>query len=1077
MIAVENSNTLKSLIETSYNLKTGAGCRIEYNINSMVNSPTVTGPSISETDPFKKLFPVDSIVKANRPTAAGVKYYVLGDVASKDWNNPKSVSYSKNYRLYIPGASLSYKYYLSSPGASETISITYPKKVFVNKITIKFEISHSVPTSFSISGTAFGGSESLLKSGTSSNIKSFPTNPDNKVFDEGTVSIYYTGSGWSFSETDLNTASHVELSAVKLNFSAAAGEYVGVIALTPKYVIDIDEYVVDFSINKETTSDQSSVLPVGYVNSNTANINLSTYNKDSLKVKSYDRENSSFENDIIYFYKMSEVKPYIKIYHSAGTYGSSDKYDKIPQGTFYMDSSKITEYGDFTINALDGSKILQDIIPQDALCEKYSTTAIIRRMLDNVGFTNYKFNLDGENDTSVMTPLYWWTDDTKTVWEHIQELCRDSQMTAIFDENNVLQFYSREYLYKDASTTWTMYRDKVGDNLPNIIEFNKEDLPSANKVKILWQTPQKSNAINGGTSIWQSSETYLSAYGLKENILSSATTNDYISLVPITTEQFQQTLIINSFSGYLLINSEIIEFDAIEYDYTPISGGSKVQVDITSETDILKYNSLADGDLAPTGRYRIKTRGALNTATSPYPNHYASSDSIIQQWTTGATEFTYSAILEGSKNSKVIAKSAVGQISSKTMFTINNISSVPNHYEIAYKSFPSMTSQSASNIKYYACGTTFFFAIDSTKLDQLDASGGFAFFVSDSGTSMYYVRVRSTYGSNSLDSALKDVVIYKSVNGVLKELKDSQTSDSQITNIYGGIPYKIDITVKSTSTANVINLYINGNKITATDTFSNSNPAIAFSDKLGMISQKNKLSFDYVYGMDIDESVYAAGSTFNIYTGQYSNKLLNIAFGNIIFDKSGLGNTNKAVEDFGPVAREIRKDSIRFNTRPAYPLTPSLGINEFAKVLGYKLSPFGAETYVINNSAEYVALSDGNAADYFISGKTLSTSSPLEYTNYIENDNTIQEPVIFESTWIQTVTDAKNLADWIKNQWSKKQYILDMSIFGNPLISVGDIVEVNYPYQDLVSGQKFLITGVNQKYNGGLETNIICRTL
>ena len=212
-------------------------------------------------------------------------------------------------------------------------------------------------------------------------------------------------------------------------------------------------------------------------------------------------------------------------------------------------------------------------------------------------------------------------------------------------------------------------------------------------------------------------------------------------------------------------------------------------------------------------------------------------------------------------------------------------------------------------------------------------------------------------------------VIYKCINGVLQPLADNQNTTSQITNIYGGVPFKIDISVKSTATSNTINFYWNGNKITAIDTFTVSSPAVPFSDKLAMISQKNKLSFDYIYGMDIDSTTYGNNTIFNIYSGQDSGMLLNLSFGNAVFNTSGLGTMNKAVEDFGPIAREIRKDVMKFNTRPAYPLQPSLGINEFAKILGYRLTPFGAESYVINNSGEYVPLSDGIAADYFISGK------------------------------------------------------------------------------------------------------------
>jgi hypothetical protein len=92
--------------------------------------------------------------------------------------------------------------------------------------------------------------------------------------------------------------------------------------------------------------------------------------------------------------------------------------------------------------------------------------------------------------------------------------------------------------------------------------------------------------------------------------------------------------VINEFSGYLLINSEIVEYDAIEYEYVTAvndtvngqtyTAGSKVKVAITGPNDIAKYRgrarSVADQTsgsslttFTPTHRYRIKTRGAFGT--------------------------------------------------------------------------------------------------------------------------------------------------------------------------------------------------------------------------------------------------------------------------------------------------------------------------------------------------------------------------------------------------------------------------------------------------------------------------------
>jgi hypothetical protein len=52
-----------------------------------------------------------------------------------------------------------------------------------------------------------------------------------------------------------------------------------------------------------------------------------------------------------------------------------------------------------------------------------------------------------------------------------------------------------------------------------------------------------------------------------------------------------------------------------------------------------------------------------------------------------------------------------------------------------------------------------------------------------------------------------------------------------------------------------------------------------------------------------------------------------------------------------------------------------------------------------------------------------------------------------------------------------------MEVFGNPLISVGDIVTVKYTYQGFAGIEKLIVTSVSHRYSNGLETSITCRTL
>jgi hypothetical protein len=52
-----------------------------------------------------------------------------------------------------------------------------------------------------------------------------------------------------------------------------------------------------------------------------------------------------------------------------------------------------------------------------------------------------------------------------------------------------------------------------------------------------------------------------------------------------------------------------------------------------------------------------------------------------------------------------------------------------------------------------------------------------------------------------------------------------------------------------------------------------------------------------------------------------------------------------------------------------------------------------------------------------------------------------------------------------------------MNVFGNPLISVGDIITVNYPYHQFDNTQNIIVTSVNHEYNNGLTTSIVGRTI
>jgi hypothetical protein len=236
--------------------------------------------------------------------------------------------------------------------------------------------------------------------------------------------------------------------------------------------------------------------------------------------------------------------------------------------------------------------------------------------------------------------------------------------------------------------------------------------------------------------------------------------------------------------------------------------------------------------------------------------------------------------------------------------------------------------------------------------------------------------------------------------------------------------------------------------------------------------------YDYVYAMPLEEAQYNSGVLQNVYNGQFNNTMLNFLYGEKVlsnFNKTTL--TNGKLEEFGTVARELRKVNIKYESRPGYPLYPSLGINKFINVLGSRLTSFGAEVYLINNAGTWVPLDDSSLHSFSVIGNYVVTSGQHEYTDSSVNEYSNPEPVIFQSSWIQKEDDAKSISKWIKDLWSKQQTVINLQVFGNPMVSVGDIITINYPSNNLDGTQKFVVMNVNNSFNQGLETSITARTL
>jgi len=655
---ISASNNLKQVLYNNTSIKISSGCYIEYNMNNLLDNISATNnildsiytgqivnpisgaaawPS-SRPNPYKKLFPVDSIIKPFRPVNSGIKYFILADADTytNSFSSYRSVKYPESQpRIYYPGVETFYKYWVTPIDRGIDVTINYATSgiqyALTNKIVLKFEKNHALPSTYTVVITKSDNSQVTI-----ANALSTPS--------DGNISLFYNGTTWSASQLPepVTYGDPISIKSITVTSpSAGVGKIIGLIEVSARWVKDISEDVISFNINKESSASSEDILPVGKLTANSLNLNLAKYNQSSPQYVSYNRS-TAFNSSLTYLYKNVILNPYFKIYHANGAITEgSNKYDKISQGSFYVDSWDIDSYGGSTITALDNTKYLMETIAPDILCEYYPATAIIRRLLDSVGFTNYTFNLTGETDSSIPFINYFWTDGSKTVWEHIQDLCRDIQMNAVMDENNILQFYSRDYLYSKTEKMWNFYYEKEGSSLPNIINFSQKDIASANQVKVIWSTPVSSTYLGASGPLWQSPTSYLIAGGLKESITS---TSNKITLDLETLDKYSKFQSGFNFNGYFLIDSEILEFDAIGYQYIPKESnpstiydalleynvpndGRFINVWIQSSADVNKYRNFSKVGAAtinseiyfkPNGVYRIKTRGALGTTASSH---------------------------------------------------------------------------------------------------------------------------------------------------------------------------------------------------------------------------------------------------------------------------------------------------------------------------------------------------------------------------------------------------------------------------------------------------------------------------
>jgi hypothetical protein len=218
-------------------------------------------------------------------------------------------------------------------------------------------------------------------------------------------------------------------------------------------------------------------------------------------------------------------------------------------------------------------------------------------------------------------------------------------------------------------------------------------------------------------------------------------------------------------------------------------------------------------------------------------------------------------------------------------------------------------------------------------------------------------------------------------------------------------------------------------------------------------------SFDFVYATSITDSDFAKDVSYDPYKGFLGiNSKIVKYFSDFLFSGSAAVSKPIWMREFGPVARELKRITFRYSS-PGFPKFTQTILNPNVTVVGKSLDSFTADVFVMNNSGAFTPLSDGTEKRFTVIGDYVQTKDAFEYIDSSISEEDKKQGIAFDSTWIQKDSEAKALHDWIRKQWSKQQRVVEIDTFFNPLIEIGDVVEVSYPSNGIYSSEDSVPAG------------------
>jgi hypothetical protein len=1092
------SDAVRDAIRTSYNLNAVPRLTIDWNYNRYTN-PTADNTPSEDTEGYDiDRFPIESIIHPLRPQKGAAKARVNEAVAADRYTK------STAPRFYVSDTDDVYKYWTSPyptngsgvfPNHTDGITtarprVEYDRVVLASKIVIKLENTWASPNASQVRiKTSVGGTYSTIA-----------TNP---TADEaaGIVTLYYTGSSWSTTKPlspVMTSVAGIEYRVTSLkggtkrdgnrmsyrvrsssneadwgtwHATTGANSSLNVIAIEAHLEQDLTNRLITVEDTFDM-SDKSQLYPIGTITSNVGTLTLA--NDDGI---------FNVENETSLYYGLIEPNAEVNLEY---IYTINGVQHSVQEFKMYINQwSSDDEGGTTEVELEDYSKYLKEIKPNPFMVENKSSAEIVWRVLDSVGFVNYEIGLEDVVNNSRI-PIFWTTGDD-TVWEVLDQLAQATQTAIYFDENGTVQVQTREAAFRDSDVDWNLLGQNDGLDLADIQSWSPESEYEANKIEVKYKsTKWKLNSLGkpAMSVVWQPDDTLTVRSSQLLQPINDSSTELFIG---------QKEAVIWPYESKVTVDGEIIQYKGktfVYYTYTEGTDGFgnptytapvRNTVVAKSQEDYDNYNKMTPYEYRNrnnfTGGLVITERGVWNTEQKDHTVD-------INGWTTKME-------LNGASDTPTSSTNPAGFSQNKKESTA--VLNTPGAMNGAGDTFWAFRGGPASS-GYKSYGTRFKFVNDKASTTQ---RAGISYQLSGARENGYYVEVRTSGSLSAADrQASNEVTVYSKTNG-----KYTVVANGAPVFIGQDIWYELDI-YHSTTVGNSqrISVFLNGQLVARGTT--DSSTAKSDSGRFGMFARgKTHAEFEYIYA--VARPIVEPDNDYGFYDlkyggvrgGQWQQEYVwetrtrRVKIRKHKWTKEEYKHNLYLFDEFGPYVHEVREFDVKFDPNPVR-FSYLFNTNEwFSVVPEYTSNPFGAKFVIANTAREHAILNGEDNLIYagassgvnqvcVVLGQNLEISD--EESVIKTNDSAIRArgeiSSELSSDWIQSKEMATELAEWMSLHWSDSVDEAEVEIFGNPLLQVGDIVDVSYDRQDLYpSTHVYFVVGAKNSFENGISTTLTLR--